>query len=153
MNNSLNFCQLNESAIPQLLLIEQEQDFPWSQELLLECFRTNYRCYALIKNKEIIGFAIVMLVAGEAELLNIAIRKVDQRKGYGKQLLQYSLAQAIAEGSKKIYLEVRVSNLPAQKLYQQFGFKKVGERENYYQTKEGREDAEVYCLDLIYKNL
>lgn len=150
MQNHIKFLQLTEQDIPALLHIEQEQDFPWSEQLLRECLQANYRCYGLIKRQEIIGFTILMLVSDQAELLNIAIREVDQGKGLGKQLLKYSLAQVVAEGVKKIYLEVRVTNFPAQQLYQQFGFQKIGQRENYYETKQGREDADVYCLDIVY---
>ena len=32
------------------------------------------------------------------------------------------------------YLEVRESNMPAQKLYEKHGFVKTGERKNYYKN-------------------
>ena len=44
-------------------------------------------------------------------------------------------------GSKKIFLEVRVSNIIAIDLYKASGFKEIGLRKNYYRTKDGREDA------------
>lgn len=153
MQNHIKFSQLTEREIPALLQIEQEQDFPWSEQLLRECLQANYRCYGITQQQEIIGFAILMLVSDQAELLNIAIRKASQGKGLGKQLLKYSLAQVIAEGVKQIFLEVRVTNFPAQQLYQQFGFQKVGRRENYYETKQGSEDADVYCLEVVYPSL
>ena len=44
-------------------------------------------------------------------------------------------------GSKKIFLEVRISNEVAIDLYKKMGFKEIGLRRNYYRLREGREDA------------
>ena len=51
-------------------------------------------------------------------------------------------------GSKKIILEVRITNKSAYKLYEKLGFEEIGTRKNYYRLPEGREDAFVMSKSL-----
>ena len=51
--------------------------------------------------------------------------------------------------SNIIFLETRLSNSPAISLYIKFGFKKIGVRENYYKSKNDREDAVIFSMSVI----
>ena len=87
----------------------------------------------------IIGFASIWVMADESHITNIAVRKGYQRQGIG-ELLLISIINLSAELKADIItLEVRVSNLPAQRLYQKYGFVQVGLRHGYY--TDNREDA------------
>ncbi|UXD21511.1 30S ribosomal protein S18 [Ignicoccus pacificus DSM 13166] len=78
-------------------------------------------------------------------LLSIAVLKKYQGKGIGSQLVKKLIEEALKEGIRYIYLEVRVSNERAQKLYEKHGFKKVKRLAHYYMDGE---DAYVMLIDL-----
>jgi [ribosomal protein S18]-alanine N-acetyltransferase len=81
----------------------------------------------------IVGYAGLSVVDTEAWVQNIAVRRDRQRQGLGRLLLEALLAEAWAHGAKAVLLEVAVDNLPAQRLYTDYGFETVGVRKGYYQ--------------------
>lgn len=78
------------------------------------------------------GFLSMWYVAGEIEINNIAVLPEFRRMGIADKLL--SCAFELFPDVQGAYLEVRQSNLPAQKLYEKHGFVKVGKRKNYYRN-------------------
>ena len=84
-----------------------------------------------------IGFALARQVAGEAELLLLAVRRSAQGQGVGKLLLDRFTADAKSRGADRLHLEVREGN-HAVKLYEDHGFALVGRRRNYYAGPDGR---------------
>jgi len=90
---------------------------------------------------EAVGFAICRLVVDEAEILSIGVRFEKRRLGRGRELLSALLAEARMRGASTAVLEVAECNEPAQSLYRVFGFVRVGRREDYYESKEGRRIA------------
>lgn len=95
------------------------------------------------------GFAVVTRVAGEAELLDLAVHPDHQGLGLGRQLLKHVLELARSGACERIFLEVRRSNDRAIQLYETMGFCEVGVRKNYYPSGKGREDALLYCQELL----
>jgi [ribosomal protein S18]-alanine N-acetyltransferase len=89
-----------------------------------------------------IGFALARQVAGEAELLLLAVRRSAQGQGVGKLLLERFTADAKSRGADRLHLEVREGN-HAVKLYEDHGFALVGRRRNYYAGPDGR------CYDAL----
>ena len=87
----------------------------------------------------VIGFASIWVMADEAHITNIAVRKDYQRQGIGELLLISIINLAAELKATIVTLEVRVSNLPAQRLYHKYGFAQVGLRHGYY--TDNREDA------------
>jgi ribosomal-protein-alanine N-acetyltransferase len=88
-----------------------------------------------------VGFSLSRLIAGEAELLLLGVRRSAQRRGVGAKLLGRFIADAKARGAEKLHLEVRQGN-HAIELYRQAGFAEVGRRFNYYRGLSGhRYDA------------
>jgi len=81
---------------------------------------------------------------GEAELLRIAVVESHRRSGVAKHLMGACLADLVASGCTTLRLEVRASNVPAQKLYESLGWLRMGARKAYYSDGE---DALVYALD------
>lgn len=93
------------------------------------------------------GFAGLWIMAGEAHIINIAVRQSYRRKGLG-ELLLISLIELAAElNSFLITLEVRASNTAAQSLYCKYGFSQTGLRRGYY--SDDKEDAVVMAVGNI----
>lgn len=94
------------------------------------------------------GFALARRIAGEAELLLLAVAPSFRRQGVGGALLRAVIAEARDGDCLKLHLEVRASN-PAATLYAGHGFEKVGERRGYYKGASGAlYDAHSYSLAL-----
>jgi len=92
----------------------------------------------LARDREgVLGFALARLVADEAELLLLAVRRGAQRAGIGKLLLHRFIADAKSRGAGRLHLEVREGN-HAVKLYERTGFALAGRRRNYYGGADGR---------------
>lgn len=88
---------------------------------------------------EIVGYAVLVRAADEAEILNLAVAADARRGGVGSSLLRGLLEAAARDGVTTVYLEVRESNAAARGLYAAHGFVEVGRRRRYYQRPE--EDA------------
>lgn len=94
------------------------------------------------------GFALTRAVAGEAELLLIAVHPDAQGRGLGTALLRAVIDECHKRSVEKLFLEVRACN-NAIAFYVDNGFRKVGERRAYYRGLDGRLfDAHSYSLPL-----
>ncbi|MES2435021.1 MAG: GNAT family N-acetyltransferase [Pseudomonadota bacterium] len=90
------------------------------------------------------GFLIGRVVAGEAELITLAVDPGARKRGTGGRLVDGFLVEARVRGAESVFLEVAANNLPAQSLYARKGFEPKGKRRGYYQTPAGdRLDALV----------
>ncbi|MGL4236761.1 ribosomal protein S18-alanine N-acetyltransferase [Tabrizicola sp.] len=95
------------------------------------------------------GFLLGRAVAGEAELLTLAVAPEARRRGLGGRLLARFLYQARLRGAGRVFLEVSAQNTAAIALYESAGFSQAGQRRGYYRTPEGeRVDALVLARDL-----
>ncbi|MFB0534808.1 MAG: ribosomal protein S18-alanine N-acetyltransferase [Anaerolineae bacterium] len=83
----------------------------------------------------ILGYGGFWLMAGEAHISTIAVRPDWRRRGIGELLLVAMLERAVELGADLATLEVRISNVAAQGLYQKYGFAKVGLRPRYYSDR------------------
>jgi ribosomal-protein-alanine N-acetyltransferase len=98
--------------------------------------------------QEPLGFSLFRTIAGEAELLLLAVAPDHQRRGIGRLLLEQFVNCARAAGARRVHLEVRDGN-PAIEMYRQAGFKPAGKRPNYYRGSDGRQfDALTYAYNL-----
>ena len=86
---------------------------------------------------EVVGFAMARVVGPEAELLLLAVKRKDQKRGVGQALLNAFVEQACGRGAARLHLEVREGN-HAVNLYAQAGFTQVGRRRNYYSGRDGQ---------------
>jgi ribosomal-protein-alanine N-acetyltransferase len=129
--------------------IEREiYEFPWTLGNFRDSLAAGYSCWGYHSEAGLIGYAVVMLGAAEAHLLNLSIAAGAQRRGYGTRLLEHLLRVARSYGAAVLYLEVRPSNPAARRLYARRGFRQVGIRKRYYPARNGREDALVLSLAL-----
>jgi ribosomal-protein-alanine N-acetyltransferase len=140
---------MRDGDLEQVLVIERKSfASPWSgdnfrHEIHRNRFAVNY---VLEREETILGYACVWFVGRELKINNIAIRAEERRKGLGELLLKAVLRSAAEVGCLTAELEVRESNLPAQRLYRKHGFVQVGRRRNYYRH-EG-EDALLFSMRL-----
>jgi [ribosomal protein S18]-alanine N-acetyltransferase len=123
---------------------------PWSLEVFhseLELARKGERHYIVARaGAEVVGYAGLMFVVGDAHVTNIAVAPDRQRSGVATRLLAEVAWRAIGRGCEAMTLEVRASNTGAQALYRSFGFVPAGVRQRYY---ENTEDAIVmWCHDI-----
>jgi len=91
------------------------------------------------------GFAGIWLMAGEAHVINVAVRTKNRLEGLGELLFIGLIQQAQILMARLITLEVRVSNVAAQRLYVKYGLTERGRRRAYY--NDNREDAIIMTLD------
>lgn len=83
-------------------------------------------------------------IAGEAELLTLAVDPAARRRGLARALVQDFLAEARARAAESAFLEVAEANAPARALYAAAGFAQAGRRRGYYRLPGGgAEDALV----------
>lgn len=96
------------------------------------------------------GFVLARLVAGEAEIITIAVARAQRRRGLGRDLMEAVLRELHAERADMLFLEVDETNAAALGLYRRLGFREVARRPGYYEhtgtTK--RTDALVMRRDL-----
>ena len=87
-------------------------------------------------HQQIHGFALQRTIAGESELLLLAVHRSAQRGGIGSRLLDNFVESARSLGAHKLHLEVRDGN-PATAMYRAYGFNPEGRRSNYYRGTDG----------------
>ncbi len=108
---------------------------PWLrrsfEELLAE---PHVRCLAVDDDGTLAGYAICSLVAGEGEILNLAVDPAAQRRGLGRRLLEAALDLMRDAGIAAVFLEVRQSNRAAIQLYRSAGFQPISVRRSYYRN-------------------
>lgn len=116
---------------------------PWRRETFLDLFgRPNLEMLVMEDREEgIIGYAILWCIMDQGELANMAVTPEFRGRGLGRLLLSRVLETARERGIEAVFLEVRVSNERASRLYERFGFVDVGTRRDYYEHP--REDARV----------
>lgn len=83
------------------------------------------------------GFLIGRALAGEAELLTLAVAPPARRRGIGATLLAAFLDRAAAAGAGRAFLEVAADNAAARALYARAGFAEAGRRPGYYRRPDG----------------
>ena len=124
------------SDLQQVLEIENECfEDPWSEiyfTLSLKRPRSYEYFYVARCENTVMGYIVFAVLYEEAHILNIAVPTAYQRQGIGKYLLASALDKIQTLDGREVFLEVAVSNLPAQYLYRQFGFRICGIRKNYY---------------------
>jgi len=99
-----------------------------------------------LKTGEIVGYIIYSEVVDELHVLNVAVSPTNRHQGIASAMLTYLHNLAIERGRTFAYLEVRESNVSAQKLYAKFGYKALTKRKEYY--LDSREDAILMAAPL-----
>lgn len=122
-----------------VLLQMDKAIFPdaWTEEMWKsELARTDATCLLLEMDEKAVGFAVVTVLFEDAELPKIALLPKQRGLGLGKMLLDALEMQAKTHGATAMFLEVRVGNSAARKLYETNGYEKLRVRLRYYPDGE-----------------
>lgn len=149
---------MTQADVDAVHAIEQEvQPYPWTRGNFADALDNGYLCCVdsteLLPGHpeagcEIRGYAVLMPMADEAELLTIGVAAAQQRKGLGRAIIGSMLDAARKRNIKHVFLEVRASNAAAIALYHGAGFGKIGLRRGYYKNANGSEDAITMACEL-----
>ena len=123
---------------------------PWSLESLQNEMERNACARYLIAEDEsgaLIAYAGAWIVFDEAHVTNVAVAQAMRGRGIGRAILAALMQYAANMGVQYLTLEVRRSNLVAQKMYQSLGFLKLGLRKRYYEDN-GEDAYLMVCQDM-----
>lgn len=113
---------------------------PWSGKLLEDCLESPLdKVWVLEEDGKIRGYCNLRVIAGEGELMRIAVLPASRGRGYGRELMEILAEYARTNQVEEISLEVRASNSAAINLYKSYGFKTEAVRKRYYTDPD--EDA------------
>lgn len=148
IQNTIIIRDMAESDIKEIAELEKECfSEPWSEDSLKdELTNETARFYVLRDNEKLLGYIGANNICGEIYITNVAVNSACRGKGYGKRLVNHLLKQSKLEKALFVTLEVRKSNANAIALYEKCGFKKIGERKNFY--SKPTEDALIYTYYL-----
>jgi len=123
---------------------------PWSSNFFLEELQVACARSVLAQlNDKIVGYVLFWLLPETVDIHNIAVHTGFRRQRIGQALLRQVFEQARSRHSSRVTLEVRVSNIAAQKLYESVGFVSQGLRKGYY--SDDGEDAMIMALELDHR--
>lgn len=100
-----------------------------------------------VKTDGIAGYIVARMAANDLHINNVAVRVEYRGRGIGSTLLTRILAEGKRQGATAAFLEVRAGNALAQALYEKCGFRRVGQRRNYYSAPV--EDALIMSAQLV----
>lgn len=137
-----SFRPMSLEDVEAVSAIESEiYPFPWSYGNFRDSLNAGYSCWIYEFGGLVIGYAVMMMAAGEAHLLNLGIAGDWQGRGMGRRFLLHLIRLAREYHADSMFLEVRPSNIAARRLYATEGFREIAVRKKYYPAEDGREDA------------
>ena len=151
-NGALKIGEYEEGDIVEIMAIERDSfPTPWSENIFRNEMTSPISKMLVGRTVKrqggcVSGYIVYWRVDDEIHLHNIAVRLDMRRKKIAFRLLAEAIRRSRLEGARWVTLEVRLSNLPAQKMYEKFGFSIKGIRPGYY-TDTG-EDALIMWADL-----
>lgn len=148
------------SDLPEVLKIEAASfTLPWSAPLFNNeiCNPRSITKVAVLNsssrgiginglNRFVVGYICADQVLDEGHILNLAVDRKFRRLGIASALVSYIINYLKNNGCKYIFLEVRISNEVAKKMYEKFNFRVLGIRKSYYVSPV--EDGVVTALKL-----
>ena len=151
-NTQIILRPMNLADLDQVVAVDRTSfSTPWPRDAFLYEIKHQRNAISWVveqvnpgEEKAIIATIVIWLIVDEAHIGTLAVKPGYRRQGIAQKLLAHSLIEAFQRGACRALLEVRESNLAAQRLYRKFGFDAVGVRRNYY--KDTHEDAILMTL-------
>ena len=110
---------------------------PWSSKVFTDELGQAGRTYLVIEDEhEVLGYAGLMVVGDEAHVTTVVVHPDRREDKLGTRLMLALVAAAKQANARSLTLEVRASNIAAQRLYQRFGMAPVGVRKKYYKDED-----------------
>lgn len=143
---SITFREMSAADIGAVVRIEKEAFYDaWNESMVLNEINNSLTHYLVMESSAgVIGYAGFWLVAGEAQITRVAVAEDERGKNFGTRLTAALIKEAWDLGAEAITLEVRESNIAAQKVYLTCGFASEGIRPNYYE--DNHENAVIMWL-------
>ena len=125
---------MERSDIPAVSTIEAAvYSHPWPPRLFFDELATANRTYLVAEGElGIIGYGGLLIIEEDAHITTLAVAAEARGNKLGVRLMLALVDAALVHKARHLTLEVRLSNTPAQGLYERFGFEPVGRRKNYY---------------------
>jgi len=147
--NSIQICDMTTNHFEQIkdILISDFDDF-WNPKLLKnEIVGENKKYIVALSNNIIVGFAGILILYPEIEIMNIVVKKNERNKGIGNLLLDKIIEIAQNNNYEKIFLEVNEKNNIAINMYKKHDFSNIGIRKKYYNYSD---DAILMMKKIIH---
>lgn len=129
---------LSLSDLPEVMAIEnQSPSTHWTEEMIRRVMTDSYMRAVVWRDKTAIcGYCVFGILTPTLEILNIVVAPNSRRQGVARQILAHVIELARAEQCTEVFLEVRISNTAAIKLYESFDFSAIHTRKKYYRDGE-----------------
>jgi ribosomal-protein-alanine N-acetyltransferase len=121
--------------IAKVLELEKKALSAWSEDHLKDELQQPTGFQFVVSNKtteRVLAVLFGRIVEDEAEILKLSVAEFVRNRGIGYQLLDFSVNFCSTSGVKNCFLELRVSNEVARRLYEKRGFVTVETHRNYY---------------------
>ena len=141
--------EMNEKDINGVMKVDLASfASPWTREIFEQEIHHNDHAhyFVIIGEEKIVGYVGLWIVEDDAQVTNIALLPTYRGYKIGEKLFGFAMQYAIQQGASRLSLEVRMSNVVAQKLYRKFGLVPGGIRKNYY--PDNGEDALIMWVNL-----
>jgi len=153
----VQFETMTPSWLAAVLQVEHRAyEHPWSEANFTDSLNAGYQAQLLVadtpQGSEVLGYFVAMKGVDEVHLLNITVAPAHQGEGWARVMLDALDIWARGQGAQWLWLEVRVGNTRARKVYESHGFGHVGTRPRYYPVSAFHpqgEDALVMSLALM----
>jgi len=142
---------MSTAWLDAVLAIEQASyTHPWTRRNFADSLASGYLCQMLLDaHDSLLGYLVAMKGVDEVHLLNITVAPDVRGRGHGIALLDGLSLWSRCAGAQWLWLEVRESNQHALRIYERYGFRRVGLRKDYYPaTRHAREHAVVMSRPL-----
>jgi [ribosomal protein S18]-alanine N-acetyltransferase len=144
------YAPMTDADLDEVVAAESEiYPFPWTRGNFVDALHAGYSAWVLRDAAgRVAAYSVLMMALDEAHLLNLSVARQAQRTGLGWRTLDWMAGVARGHGGRTMLLEVRPTNEAAVRLYERYGFDRIGVRRGYYPAHGGREDAIVMRIAL-----
>lgn len=114
--------------------LERESlDTAWNERQIAETLLNENAVYVVAdRGGEICGIGSMYCIAGEGQIMNIAVSAKHRRKGIAEGIMNALKDSATAKNCENITLEVAENNIPAISLYEKCGYSVIAKRKGFY---------------------
>ncbi len=149
---NIEILPMTKDDVEAVVQIEEEAygKHHWAKSSFYDEMSNNLAKYYSAKTSdgELVGYAGTWHIIDEGHITTIAVKKEYLRNHIGEAIIQKIIEDCYKNNIKYLTLEVRVSNIPAIKLYEKYGFQSLGTRKGYYQDND--EDALIMWTENIF---
>ncbi len=146
--NAVTIREMSPGDVHVITEIEKASyTMPWSETSFLSEVYSQHSITRIAElNGRVVAYVCIKQVADEGVLMNLTVHPDYRRHGIANMLFSNAREDLLRNGCRFLFLEVRISNIAAKKLYEKLNFKVVGTRKDYYLRPT--EDATVMTLEL-----